>query len=343
MKILVFLDYYASGGIEHIITDLKNNIKNIEVLSFCNLTNDKVITLNKKVYKNFLIRNILSLNKLNKFLKNNKYDYIYINCYNSFGYIYALVASKYNKNIIIHGHNSSIDKDYLCIKRIINSLIKIIFRKNNYILIAPTKNVSKFCFSKESLIIENSINYQDYYFNIENKIYYKKLFNIKDEIVIGNIGRMEKQKNQLFLLDIFHDLLKINNNYKLIIIGNGSLKKKIVKKINKLNLENKVILIDKSNNIKNLINVFDIYLFPSLYEGLPLSLIENQVNDSYCITSNMVDKSVKISNKIEFIDLKKSSYEWACIINNLDLKKKLELNNKLDLNNFLEKIRKIIN
>lgn len=342
MKILVFLDYYASGGIEHIINDLKKEY-DVDILTFCNLTNDKVITLNKKVYKNFFLRNILSLKKLNNFLKNNKYDYIYINCYNSFGYIYANITSKYNKNIIIHGHNSSIDKDYLYIKRIINSLIKIVFRKNNYILIAPTKNVSKFCFNKESLIIENSINYQDYYFNLKEKLYYKKLFNIKDEIVIGNIGRMEKQKNQLFLLDIFNDLLKINNNYKLIIIGTGSLKKKIVKKIKKLNLNDKVILIDKSNNIKNLINVFDIYLFPSLYEGFPLSLIENQVNGSYCITSNKVDKSVKISNKIEFISLKKSSYEWANIINNLDLKKKLELNNKLDLENFLKKINKVIN
>lgn len=344
-KVLMFLDYYNNGGIEKIINDLKNNLNyKIDILCFNNLSNQEIITLNKKVYNNFFFRNILSLNKLKKYIKNNKYDVIYINCYNSFGYIYAKIISKYNNHIIIHGHNSNIDKDYLKIKKIINNLIKILFNNNYYTYIAPTKEVANFCFSKKNKvnIIENCINYQDYYFNKEYYLYYKKLFNIDKEIVIGNIGRMEYQKNQLFVLDIFKDLLDINNNYKLIIIGTGSLKKKIIKKINKLKLNNKVILIDKDNNINKLINIFDIYLFPSIYEGFPLTLIENQVNNSYCITSSNINKNTKISNKIKYISLDKSSLEFAKIINNLNLNKRLILDNKLDLNIFLKKIKKLI-
>lgn len=344
-RILMFQDYYSSGGIEKIINDLKTNLNyKIDILCFNNLTNKNIITLTKNNYRNFFLRNILSLNKFKKYLKNNKYDLIYLNCYNSFGYIYAKICFKYNKNIIIHGHNSNIDKDYLKIKRLINSLIKILFNSNNYIYIAPTIEVANFCFSKNNKvnIIENAINYNKYYFNNTYYLKYKKLFNLDKEIIIGNIGRMEYQKNQLFVLDILNDLLKLNNNYKLIIVGNGSLKSKIIKKINKLKLNDKVILIDKVNNINELINIFDIYLFPSIYEGFPLTLIENQVNNSYCIASTNISKTTKISNKIEYISLDKSSLEFAKIINNLDLQKELVLDNKLDLKIFIENIDKII-
>ncbi len=71
---------------------------------------------------------------------------------------------------------------------------------------------------------------------------------------------MEYQKNQLFVLDILNDLLKLNNNYKLIIVGNGSFKSKIIKKINKLKLNDKVILIDKVNNIYNY-NCYFVFIF----------------------------------------------------------------------------------
>ena len=340
----MFLDYYNIGGIEKVINDLKLNLNNyqIDILTFVNKSNNKtIISLLKKNYRNFFLRNILSLNKLKKYLKNNNYDIIHIHCYNAFGLIYARIASKYIKKVIIHAHNTNIDNDKFKIKLLINNLIKKIYKNNNYIYIAPTINCSKFCFNKKSLIIPNSIDYNKYYQNNKDRIKYRNLFNIdKKDIVIGHIGRFESQKNHEFIIDIFNDINKLKNNYKLILIGEGNLLNKIKDKVNNLNLNNKVIFLNNRLDIPNLINMFDIYLFPSLYEGFPISVIEQQVNNKDVYVSDKLDKFITISNKIHFISLNKTSLEWAKIIIN-NKNNKLILNNKLDIHNYVKKIEGI--
>jgi len=220
-KIAIFLDYYYVGGIEKVISDIKKYLENeyeFDIISFSS-NNKNVISILNKTYRNFFIRNILGLIKINKHFKNKKYDVIHINCYNSFGLIYGKILKKYTKKIIIHAHSSNIDKDMLHIKKSINLLIKMFFKDKDFIYVAVSKGSSLFCFgNKESILIANGINYNNYVFNKNLKDEYRKKYNIDNKkIVIGNIGRLEKQKNQLFILDIFNDLLKINKNYILIL------------------------------------------------------------------------------------------------------------------------------
>ena len=346
-KILMFQDYFYIGGIEKVILDIKNNINNyykIDILSFANKSNDAVKSLLNKNYRSFIIRNILGIFKLKKYLKNNKYDIIHIHCYNSFGLIYAYITYKYNKNIILHGHNSNIDKDFLYIKHIINNIIKLLFKSNKYNYIAVSKESNKLCFNNEKcIIIKNGIDYKKYKFNNEERKKYRSLYKIKDnEIVIGNIGRFEYQKNHAFIIDIFNEINKINNNYKLILIGEGTLKNKIINKIKKLKLESKIIILDYRDDINKLINMFDIYLFPSIYEGFGLTVVENEINGKYVYISNKVSKDVVISNRIKYIFLNKNRNYWANeIINKKDIN--LKLDNKLDIKYFINNIEDIYN
>lgn len=339
-KILMFQDYFYMGGIEKVISDIKNNLNilyDIDILSFVNKSNYNIISLLNKDYKNFLIRNILGIYKLNKYLKNNKYDIIHIHCYNSFGLIYAILSYKYNKNIIIHAHNSNIDKDYLYIKHIINNIIKFIFKSNKYKYVAVSESCNKFCFNnKNCLIIPNGVDYSKYKFKNIDRIKYRKLFNIKDsDIVIGQIGRFEIQKNHEFIINLFS---KLKNNYKLILIGEGSLKEKIICQINELNLDSRVIILDNRNDINKLINMFDIFVFPSFYEGFPLCLIENQINGKYVFASNNIDKCTKISNRIKYLDLDINI--WVNEIENIK-ENKFKLDNNLDIKEYINKIKDI--
>ena len=344
-KILMFQDYYYVGGIEKIIKYLKDNLNNnykINILSFVNKTNNKIISLLNKDYRNFFIRNILGIFKLKKYLKNNQYDIIHIHSYNSFGLIYAYISKKYIKKIIIHAHNSNIDKDYLYIKHFINYIIKLLFYNKSYTYISVSEECSKFCFgNKKSIILPNMIDYSKYLFNNKERDYYRNLFSInKKDIIIGHIGRFEHQKNHDFIIDIFNDIIKINNNYKLILIGEGSLKNKIKHKVKKLNLESNIIFLDYRNDISKLINMFDIYLFPSLYEGFGITVLEAEINSKYVFVSDKISKSLKISNRIKYLSLNKSSLEWSKEIINLR-KNKIKLNNNLDIANYIIKIKNI--
>ena len=344
-KVLMFQDYFYYGGIERIILDIKNNLKynyQIDILSFVNKSKYNIKSLLNKEYRNFFIRNIHGIIKFKKYLSENNYDIIHIHAYNSFGLIYAFISKKYVEKIIIHAHNNDIDNDILYIKHFINFIIKLLFKNKKYTYIAASKEANNFCFNnKNTIILPNCINYSDFLFNENERNYYRKLFDIKpSDIVIGHIGRFEKQKNHKFIIEIFNKINSQSDNYKLFLIGEGSLKNKIKDKICKERLEKKVYILDNRSDISKLINMFDIYLFPSIYEGFGITAVENEVNGKYVFVSDKVPKNIAISNRIKFISLKKSSLEWANEITNIK-EKKLKLKNDLDIKNYIEKIDNI--
>ena len=340
----MFQDYFSYGGIEKVILDIKNNAcdYDIDILSMVNKSKEKVTSLFKNNYCNFFIRNILGLSKFKKYLYNNEYDIIHIHCYNSFGLIYAFIARKYIKHVIIHAHNSDIDNDFLYIKHLLNSIIKFLFKSRNYTYLAVNEECNKFCFNnKNTIILRNCIDYSKYLFNENERKKYQKMFGVKKgEIVIGHVGRFEKQKNHKFLIDIFNEINKIKNNYKLVLVGDGSQKNEVINKIHQLKLEKKIIILNNRDDIFKLINMFDIFLFPSIVEGFPLSIVENQVNGKYVFASDILDKNIIISNRINFISLKKNAYYWASKIINLK-ENNFKLDKKLDIINYISKLKKI--
>ena len=343
----MFQDYFNKGGIEKVILDIKNYIGsdyNIDILSMVNKSSERIISLLDKDYKKLFIRSLKGLKKYKTFLKNNKnnYDIIHIHCYNAFGLIYAFFARKYFKKIILHAHSSDIDRDFLYIKHLINSIIKVLFRSNKYLYIAVSEECNAFCFNVNNcIVLPNGIDYSKYYFDNDERIKYRKKFNIKDkQIVIGHIGRFNEQKNHTFIIEIFNEINKIKNNYKLILIGEGVLKEKIGKKIKELKLDSKVIILNNRNDITKLINMFDIYLFPSIFEGFGITVVENEVNGKYVFISDKITNVVIISNRVEVISLNKNADYWAEIITNIK-EKEFKLDNRLDINNYIDKLRKI--
>lgn len=345
-RVAIFLDYYYIGGIEKVIQNIYDNLKDeydIDIISFVS-KNKNIKSLLKKQYNNFSIRNILGLVKLKKYFKENKYDIIHINCYNSFGLIYAFLVRKYINKIIVHAHSSNTNCDILYIKTIINFFIKKIFNSEKYELISVSEAAGKFCFDTNKCnIILNSVDYDKFYFDEKKRIEYRKKYNLSDDkIVIGHIGRFSLEKNHKFLIDIFNELCKINNNYILILVGEGKLYNKIKNKIKKLNLEDKVIYFKYRDDINYFINMFDVYLFPSKHEGFGITLLENQINGREVFTTDKIPEVLNISNKIHFINLKNNSKYWANEIINCK-SKKLILKKDLNINNFIEKIKQLYN
>ena len=129
---------------------------------------------------------------------------------------------------------------------------------------------------------------------------------------IINIGRFNSQKNQLFLLDVLAEIIKKNTNYKLFLVGDGELKTQILEKIKKLKIERNVELLGIRNDIPEILQAMDVFLFPSLFEGLPVSLVEAQATGIQCVISDGVPaESILVKENVKVISLKENAEQWA--------------------------------
>ena len=161
-------------------------------------------------------------------------------------------------------------------------------------------------------LLNNAIDLDKFKYDEKIRKDKRKELGIKDDtLVIGHIGRFVEQKNHRFLIDIFNKVHKEKTNSVLLLAGQGPLMNEIKEKVNNLGLTNNVLFLGQRNDANELYQAFDVFLLPSLYEGLGMVLIEAQVSDLPCIASTEVPKEVAITNLVTFINLSFSPDFWS--------------------------------
>ena len=162
-------------------------------------------------------------------------------------------------------------------------------------------------------ILKNVIECQKFNFNQEVRVQMRKMLGLQeDSIVVGNVARFNVDKNHLFLLDVFAEALKLNPNLHLLLVGDGELRDTIEKKITELRLTQNVILTGVVSNVYDFLQAMDIFLFPSLHEGLGMGLIEAQVAGLTCFTSAItVPKAADITGMVHYLPLSETPISWA--------------------------------
>ena len=139
----------------------------------------------------------------------------------------------------------------------------------------------------------------------------RKELNIpEDTLVIGHVGRFVEQKNHRFLIDIFNEVHKENSNSLLLLAGQGPLMDEMKEKVKRLDLEENVRFLGQRNDINELYQAFDVFLFPSLYEGLGMVLIEAQCSNLLCVASTEVPNIVKKNDNVLFLKLSNNINNW---------------------------------
>lgn len=213
---------------------------------------------------------------------------------------------------IAHSHSTTNKKDWKknILKQVLRPLSKVY--ANQYF--ACSEEAGKWLFGDKTqiTIINNAIEIQKFQYDKKIREIKRKELNISgNTLVIGNIGRFVKQKNHEFLLDIFKEVYKKNNNSVLVLAGKGPLLDSIKEKVTKMNLEKAVVFLGQRNDVEELYQAFDVFVFPTLYEGLGMVLIEAQCSGLPCISSNKVPKIVSINPNFKFMNLDESSETWA--------------------------------
>ena len=196
-------------------------------------------------------------------------------------------------------------------------------------------------------LLNNAIDLDKFKYDEEKKEKKRKELNIEDNtLVIGHVGRFVKQKNHRFLIDIFNEIYKQNNNSVLLLAGQGPLMEEIEIKVKDLGLEKNVKFLGQRKDINELYQAFDVFCLPSLYEGLPVVGVEAQATGLLCVLSDDMTKETKILDTTEFLSLSKSAEEWADTI--IEKNKKFKrINPKKEISNkgfnIVAEAQKIVN
>lgn len=179
-------------------------------------------------------------------------------------------------------------------------------------------------------IFKTVINVDAYSFDKSIRESTRKIFGWEDKIVYGFIGRFVPQKNPLFLIDIFNEIEKKQDNAILVLIGFGELEDDMNKRIELYNITDKVVNLGRRDDIKQFYNAFDAFLLPSFYEGMPVVGIEAQCTGLPIFFSTNITDETTASDLAYYISLEKTADEWADYI--LDTLKKNHIKRDLAYN-----------
>lgn len=228
--------------------------------------------------------------------------------------IYLNIAKKYGLKTIIHSHSTS--NGVGVIARIKDLMQKPIPRIADY-RFACSKIAGEWLFGKYDFILfKNAIDLKEYQYNECIREKYRDKLQFFDNIVYGHVGRFHESKNHIFLLNTFAKIHSINQNTILLLIGDGPLREEIKKEIQILHVEDAVKLVGVREDVPNLLQAIDVFLFPSKWEGFPVSVIEAQAAGLPCFVSNNITQEVKVSELVTYLSIESGSDIWSkCVLN----------------------------
>ena len=252
-----------------------------------------------------------------------KYDYIHLQTGAASEVIYAFpFCLFYGIKVISHSHNGN---GY-------NPFINMIFRPILNLVtckwLACSKVAAEWLFGNEAdkaIIINNGIDTERFIYREEKRNLIRSKYGIKDELVIGHIGRFSEQKNHEKIIEVFSEIKKKVSDAKLLLVGVGEKEELIKNIVNSMDCKEDIILAGKQMETEAYYSAFDVFLMPSLYEGLPIVGIEAQSTGLPCFFSDGIDKQILISNRATMIALSNSAKDWAItIVSAIDSKENRE-------------------
>lgn len=321
IKIMHFVSGIGNDGVTQFLTNYtsrlnkKNNVSEIIVYQHKpNVTKLKLEqSIGNKTYRvpfkaKHPIKNLFATYRL---IKKEKPDIVeaHMNLVNFFPLSVAWFC-----RVPVRISHSHIAQDIDNINPKLSTLFKklcIIFSTN---LVACGENAGKYMYGNRNFhIVYNAINLKKYSYNPKSREEVREKYGIDtDSMIIGNIGRINIQKNQKFLIDIFADYLQENPNAFLFIIGNGEPndEQKLVDYIKKKSCQENVIRIEGVKSTEKFYSAFDIFALPSLYEGLPVVGVEAQASGVTTLLSKNIDPSVVYSTNTKLLPIDQGTRCW---------------------------------
>lgn len=255
--------------------------------------------------------------KIEEIIKNGKYDIIHV----SQGYrgVYLLWASKkYGIPIrIAHSHMSCIPESLK--DRITRKVATIIVKALSTDLFACGKDAAKWMWGSidNVFIMTNAIESDKYSFDNNVRISLRKELGIENKLVIGNVARFSYQKNHDFIIDLAKEITKLNKNVAFLLVGRGELLDDIKARVSNSGMDDYILFLGVRSDVQDLLNAMDIFILPSRYEGLPVTLVETQANGLTSIVSNKITREIKFADNMVYLPIDSGTEKWVKSILNM--------------------------
>ena len=239
--------------------------------------------------------------ELLKFYRQNEYKIIHGHVPNSAIFYFGLARRVPCK--IMHSHSTKMADIFW--KRIRNWLLTRFVKLVASEYAACSEDAARFLFGRNSkvTIINNAIDVERYLFNNDDRKNTRQSLGLTNEFLIGHIGRFSAVKNHQFILSVFSEVYEKNQDMRLILVGEGELKKEIVQKVERLGLSNVVTILSATNCIEKYMSAIDFLILPSLFEGLGLVGIEAQASGLNVLVSDKVPSAIDVTGNVDFLTL----------------------------------------
>lgn len=263
--------------------------------------------------------------KLFNFFANHKYDVVVCNLLDLSNLDCLIIAWLFNVKIrIVHSHKALKFEKSGIIRNVLKKINQVIVASLATHMFACSDDAGKWMFGNvwlksigvKSFVINNGIDTTRYKFNKKIRSSKRRELNLEDKIIIGHTGRLAYPKNQMFIIDVFKELCKIHLNLHLLLVGEGSLRSDIEMKIDSLNLTDKVTLLGEREDISDLLQAMDVFIFPSEWEGLGISLIEAESVGLKCVISDNIPREAILTDNVSVLSLKENIETWRKALEN---------------------------
>ncbi len=223
----------------------------------------------------------------------------------------AIVAKKKKKKVIVHAHNTSTSENKIF--NLLHYINRPVLRRLADEKLACSQLAGEWLFGKKEnvTIINNGIHLDKFCYSKEKRENKREELNLSSSLIVGHVGRFNFQKNHTFLIDIFFELQKLYPDAKLVLAGKGELLSEIREKVQDLGIEKKVLFLGECSDIEDVLQCFDIFIMPSLFEGLPIAGIEAQAAGLPLLASDTISGELELTPYAKKLSLDEPPEVWA--------------------------------
>lgn len=244
----------------------------------------------------------------------------------SYASLYIPIAKKHGVKTIIHSHSTSNGSG---ISALVKAVMQYPLRYQADYFFGCSQKSGEWLFGKKIasgdrfFIIKNAINTDEYKVDGNVRNQYREELGIDENVIVYvHVGRLHEAKNHIFLLELFAEIVKKSPKDVLLLVGDGELRNQIVEKINELDLSRNVIMMGARKDVANILKASDCFLFPSNWEGLPVTVVEAQAAGLPCLISDRITDEVNITSLVKTLPIDQGVSCWIEAIEKFDFKKR---------------------
>ena len=290
-------------------------------------------------------------NSLKQILETHNYDAIHVH-ENSTSYVALRIAKKVGvKCRVAHAHSTIPTYSYSAKLRRLSGVVFNTMYATEIVgcgIMAGDRVFGKYNMKKKKAhILPNAIDLEKYKYSIDIRNDMRKKLNITNKIVIGTVGRISKEKNQLFLIELFKEVYTKNENTVLVIAGNGEMEVELLQAIEDSGVKEAIHFLGRRSDVSNVLQAFDIFLLPSLFEGFPVAAVEAMATGLPVILSDTITPELKFASNVKYLSISQHE-QWVEKImfydytNDFRQKNTVELyNHNLDIETVVESLYSI--